>query len=379
VGCWDATNGRHAASTKCPSSPPLRTEECRDFACGSKIGIGGLQLSLPFRNVNVSVLHQDAFENALTAEIAAAAGMAANTKSVHVISSRSGLGGLATLVRVEIHPGDASVTVDAAVDTLTEQARNPESNMRTQGSFLRRVIDREGALNFVMVEAVTSTDGTSGAVSGPGAQVDAVDPFIDLIATQVAATPSASSGGGSGRMTHGGIAGIAVASSFLGLAVVVAGAWYVMHRTKAGSRFKQARRESKGTSMKIQLTEAEKAEMGMHANPAHAQSKTNAKVQEGVQMIKRAVAQDEARNFTAAINLYQGAVDRFMIAMKFERNATFKFELAKKCDRYLVRIKQLKEYTASNPGGGGAGGGSGLVRAPSVATRSPSLVRAPVV
>ena len=197
MGCWDATNGRHAASTKCPSSPPLRTEECRDFACGSKIGIGGLQLSLPFRNVNVSVLHQDAFENALTAEIAAAAGMAANTKSVHVISSRSGLGGLATLVRVEIHPGDASVTVDAAVDTLTEQARNPESNMRTQGSFLRRVIDREGALNFVMVEAVTSTDGTSGAVSGPGAQVDAVDPFIDLIATQVAATPSASSGGGS--------------------------------------------------------------------------------------------------------------------------------------------------------------------------------------
>ena len=340
---------------------------------------------MPFHNVNVSVLHEDAFVTALTAEIVAAAGMAENTKSVHIISSKSGLGGLATLVRVEIHPGDASVTVDDAINTLTEQSRDPDSDMRTRGSFLRRVIDREGALNFVKVTAMASgagAGGASGAVSGAGAEVDIVDPFIDLVAEQSSVTPSASSGGDAGRMTHGGIAGIAVACSFLGLAVIVASTWYVMHRTKAGSRYKQARRESKGTSMKIQLTDAEKAEMGMHANPAHAQSKTNAKVQEGVQMIKAAVAQDEARNFTGAINLYQGAVDRFMVAMKFERNATFKFELAKKCDRYLVRIKQLKEYTASHPGsggGGGGGGGGGVVKAPTAAKRSPSLVRAPVV
>merc|ERR1711991_1219625 len=143
------------------------------------------------------------------------------------------------------------------------------------------------------------------------------------------------------------------------------------------------RRESKGASMKIQLTEAEKAEMGLHANPSHAQSTTNAKVKEGVQMIKAAVAQDEARNFAGAINLYQGAVDRFMVAMKFERNATFKFELAKKCDRYLVRIKQLKEYVGKNPGNssgssGGGGASGGTTKTPSVAKRSPSLVRAPV-
>ena len=208
-----------------------------------------------------------------------------------------------------------------------------------------------------------------------------MDPFVDLTASKdpLVTTPS----GSDGRITHGGIAGIAVASSFLGLAFIVAGTWYVMHRTKVGSRYKQARRESKGASMKIQLTEAEKAEMGLHAKPAHAQSMTNAKVKEGVQMIKAAVAQDEARNFAGAINLYQGAVDRFMVAMKFERNATFKFELAKKCDRYLVRIKQLKEYVGKNPGGGagsagGGGASGGTTKAPSVAKRSPSLVRAPV-
>merc|ERR1712146_701023 len=121
-----------------------------------------------------------------------------------------------------------------------------------------------------------------------------------------------------------------------------------------------------------------KAEMGLHAKPAHAQSMTNSKVKEAVQMIKAAVAQDEAKNFQGAINLYQGAVDRFMVAMKFERNATYKFELAKKCDRYLVRIKQLKEYTANHPGsgssatGGSASRGGANTRAPSVAHRSPS-------
>ena len=86
----------------------------------------------------MSVLHEDAFVTALTAEIVAAAGMAENTKSVHIISSKSGLGGLATLVRVEIHPGDASVTVDDAINTLTEQSRDPDSDMRTRGSFLRQ-------------------------------------------------------------------------------------------------------------------------------------------------------------------------------------------------------------------------------------------------
>lgn len=353
-------------------------QECRNFACGSTIAVGGLQLALPFDKVNVSVLHQDAFEKTLTSEIAAAAGI--HSQRVHVISSKSGLDGLATRVRIEIHPVNATATVDDVIKVLTDQARDPDSFMRTKGSFLRRVIDKEGALNFLKIQVEARGSGAS----GPGTRLDSLDPFIDLTATQGPTVTSPSSS--NERMSHGGIAGIAVAGSFLGLALVVAGAWYVIHRTKAGSRYKQARRESKSASMKIQLTEAEKAEMGLQANPAHAQSTTNAKVKEGVQMIKAAVAQDEARNFAGAINLYQGAVDRFMVAMKFERNATFKFELAKKCDRYLVRIKQLKEYVGKNPGNssGSSGGNSGgstsgaETKSPSVATRSPSLVRAPL-
>ena len=137
VGCWDATNNREAVSSKCPFPPPRPDEECRNFACGSTIGVGGLQLALPFHRINASVLHQDVFEKTLTLEIAAAAGV--DSKSVHIMSSKSGLSGLATLVRVEIHPGVGAVTVDSAIKTLSDQARDPDSFMRTEGSFLRRI------------------------------------------------------------------------------------------------------------------------------------------------------------------------------------------------------------------------------------------------
>lgn len=327
------------------------------------------------RFINVSVLHTDIFEATVKAEIVRAAGMTEGSKGIQIVSTKGGLEGMATLVRFEIHPGDPAVTVDEAISTLLEQASDPDSDLRTKGSFLRRIIDREGSLNIVKIRVDPGkSDQSGGNIVSSATEIDVVNPFIDLTIDTITPAPAATDG----RVPHAGIAGIAVASSFLGLALIVSSVWYAMHRTEVGVKYKQARRESKGTSMKIQLTEAEKAEMGLHANPSNADSKSSTKVKEAVQMIKAAVAQDEAKNYQGALNLYQGAVDRFMIAMKFERNATYKFELAKKCDRYLVRIKQLKEYTSNHPDSGNAGS-AGSVHAASVARRSPSMVRAPLM
>ncbi len=349
-------------------------------------------------SINASAAHLDAFEFTLRAEIAAAAEV--RTTRIAMVSSKAAPASSAvTMVRFQVHPLPArrrqrqrrqlngmDDTLAVVIDNLVTQSADPESYMRTHGSFLRRVVDREGALNVVVVTAEASTG--SGAAAGATGEIESVDPFVPL--DQQSSAPGDSGESDSGESTsHGGIAGIAVASSFLGLGIIVGAVWYGVHRTKAGAAFKSGRASSKRETMKIQLTESEKAEMGMHTNPAHLRTQSSAKVEEGVQIIKAAVAQDEARNYAGAINLYQSGCDKFMAAMKLERNATFKFELAKKCDRYLVRIKQLKEYTSNGGAGGGGGAGAGgrgrmaagrggMASAPVVATRAPKLVRAPV-
>ena len=303
---------------------------------------------------------------------------------IAVVSSKAAsASSTVTMVRFEVHPPPADRAGDSVplvIENLVAQSADPESYLRTHGSFLRLVLDQKGALNVVVVTAV------AGPTAGAKSKIDETNPFVQL--DQQSSTPGDSGESDSGESgAHGGIAGIAVASSFLGLGIIVGAVWYGVHRTKAGAAFKQGRASSKRETMKIQLTAAEKAEMGMHTNPAHLRTQSSAKLEEGVQIIKAAVAQDEARNYVGALELYQPGRDKFMPAMNLERNATFKFELAKKIDRYLVRIKQLKEYTST--GGGGSGGGSGggggaaagrggIVSAPVVATRAPKMVRAPV-
>ena len=70
---------------------------------------------------------------------------------------------------------------------------------------------------------------------------------------------------------------------------------------------------------------------------------------------------------------------------KIEKNAQFKFSLAKRMDKYMTRIKELKQHlkkggilskpprpSTNSRGGGGRGGRGG-------ATKANGLVRAPQV
>merc|ERR1711865_700789 len=141
------------------------------------------------------------------------------------------------------------------------------------------------------------------------------------------------------------------------------------------------RSSKRKTSMKIQLTKAEKTEMGMVTNP----NVTNAKTQEAISMVQAAVAQDEQRNYAEAIDLYNGAVQRFKEVMSYEKNPQYKFSLAKKMDKYMTRVKELKQISKEQGGpgrrgSGGRGRGGGMVRAPaSGGQKSGGLVRAPQV
>lgn len=318
--------------------------------------------------VNATALHIYIFERTMQREIAEAAEI--DVERVHIVWSRGPDDSSArTLVRFEIHPSkDGSGTaVTKVIESLESQSSDPDSYLRSRGSFLRRVIDKKGALNIVPVKV-----SQPGASKSAASTTEAIDPFVDLSIVEPAApsaAPNVTASGPAGTLSHGGIAGIVVAASFLGLGIIAGAVWYGIHRTKAGSRFKQARASSAKNPIKIQLTEAEKAEMGMHRNPAHAQAKAKAKVAEAVELAKRAVSQDTARNFREAIVLYENTVKLFMEAMKLERNPQYKFQLAKKSDKYLVRVRELKEYV------GGRGGGE-IKAAPVV--RSPTLVRAPL-
>jgi hypothetical protein len=135
--------------------------------------------------------------------------------------------------------------------------------------------------------------------------------------------------------------------------------------------------------MKIQLTESEKSEMGMVSNP----NLTNAKTQEAIQLVQQAVVLDEQRQFQQAIVLYESAVERFKVVMTHERNAQYKFSLAKKMDKYMTRIKELKQHLKKSGGGNGGNGGNGGGRQsggahsmkPARGNKSSGLARAPQV
>ena len=129
--------------------------------------------------------------------------------------------------------------------------------------------------------------------------------------------------------------------------------------------------------MKIQLTESEKSEMGMVSNP----NLTNAKTQEAIQLVQQAVVLDEQRQFQQAIVLYESAVERFKVVMTHERNAQYKFSLAKKMDKYMTRIKELKQHLKKSGGGNGGGRQSGGAHSmkPARGNKSSGLARAPQV
>ena len=75
----------------------------------------------------------------------------------------------------------------------------------------------------------------------------------------------------------------------------------------------------------------------------------SSKTTEAIKIIQSAVIQDENRNFIEALKLYEKAIKIFKVILRQEKNAQYKVTLAKKMDKYMVRIIELKQLI--NEGG----------------------------
>ena len=402
VTCVDVSTGARTSDAICVTSfgpAPLSFEQCHRFPCSSIVGVGGIQIAMQHQYVNVTALHLSTFEDAVGRELADA--VAVPHSRIDVVSSQHGSDGNGVdliLIRFLVLPpvGDDEIDINEIIQRFEDQTSDPTSKLRTEGSFVRRVVPTDGAMNVVLVTVEESSATTTGTEMK---SIEDVNPFMDVVAADGGMnTFTPSDGSSSPGLNHGGIAGVIVACSFLGIGAIVGAVWFTVHRTSAGTAYKQ-RSSKRKTSMKIQLTEAEKTEMGMVTNP----NVTNAKTQEAISMVQAAVAQDEQRNYAEAIDLYNGAVQRFKEVMSYEKNPQYKFSLAKKMDKYMTRVKELKQISkeqggpgrrgSGGPGrgGGGDGGrgggrsggrgrGGGMVRAPaSGGQKSGGLVRAPQV
>ena len=89
-----------------------------------------------------------------------------------------------TYVRFVVLPpanlaADASAAAtDAVLNTLQTQAKNAGSKLRTEGSFVRRLVPTEGALNIVTIQTLMAANVVEGTAAT--SQITSVDPFGNL-------------------------------------------------------------------------------------------------------------------------------------------------------------------------------------------------------
>ncbi|KAF9446866.1 hypothetical protein P691DRAFT_707730 [Macrolepiota fuliginosa MF-IS2] len=70
-----------------------------------------------------------------------------------------------------------------------------------------------------------------------------------------------------------------------------------------------------------------------------------------IEVVKEAVENDQKQNYSEAYELYRNSIDRFMLALKYEKNEQNKEGIRKKITEYTTRAEQLKAYLKDSPGG----------------------------
>lgn len=85
-----------------------------------------------------------------------------------------------------------------------------------------------------------------------------------------------------------------------------------------------------------------------------------------IDIVHRAIEEDGKQNYAEAYKQYQNALDYFMLAMKYEKNAQSKALIRTKIEEYLVRAEMLKQHlnnvelkSKKAVGANGAGGKKG--------------------
>ena len=84
-------------------------------------------------------------------------------------------------------------------------------------------------------------------------------------------------------------------------------------------------------------------------------------INEAVDIVKLAIEADNAGELDKAYQLYQRALDRFVLGLKYEQNPTAKKMVQEKVMGYMERAEEIKKALAdakAAPKEGGGGGGA---------------------
>lgn len=97
-------------------------------------------------------------------------------------------------------------------------------------------------------------------------------------------------------------------------------------------------------------------------------------LQKAIELVTKATELDREEKYSEALKQYEFALEHFMTALKYEKNARSKESIRAKCTEYLARAEKIKTFianqetggkpnkkkaTADGAGGGASGGGGG--------------------
>jgi vacuolar protein-sorting-associated protein 4 len=87
----------------------------------------------------------------------------------------------------------------------------------------------------------------------------------------------------------------------------------------------------------------------------------NTMIQQGIDIVQKAVAADNEEDYAAALGLYRDALARFTMGLKYEKNEARKKLILQRVEGYMTRAEELSDYLKKqaeldNGGRGGSGG-----------------------
>ena len=83
---------------------------------------------------------------------------------------------------------------------------------------------------------------------------------------------------------------------------------------------------------------------------------------QAVQLVNQAVAEDDAGNYPKAFHLYKSSLDYFQTHLKYEKNPKIKSTVTEKVLEYVKRAEQIREMLDNDGVGAQSGNGSDAVK-----------------
>lgn len=83
-------------------------------------------------------------------------------------------------------------------------------------------------------------------------------------------------------------------------------------------------------------------------------------IQQGIDIVQKAISEDQANNYESALALYRDALARFTMGLKYEKNEARKKLILERVEGYMTRAEELSDYIKKqneldkNGGPGGA-------------------------